>query len=231
MGALPGEPNAASLQRTILNVAERAGVALHIPPDASGVCCGMPFSSKGYAAAHAIAANHAIERLSAWSDQGRLPIVVDTSPCTYALLHCREALDEPNRERFDRLQIVDSVAFAHDELLPKLTVLRKTASVALHPVCSLVKLGLAGKLQALGSACSERAAIPRDAGCCGFAGDRGFLVPELTASATAREAAQVLAGEHDGYYSSSRTCELGMTRATGKPYRSIWFLLDQATRG
>lgn len=83
---------------------------------------------------------------------------------------------------------------------------------------------------ALGRACSDRASIPRDAGCCGFAGDRGFLVPELTASATAREAGEVLALTHDGYYSSSRTCELGMTRATGKPYQSIWFLLEQATR-
>lgn len=230
LGALPGEPEEGTLQETILRVAARAGVPLHLPRDDRGVCCGVPFSSKGYTDAHAIAANHAIDRLWSWSDRGRLPIVVDTSPCTYGLLHCREALSEENRERFDRLRILDSVEFAHDALLPQLQILRKATSVALHPVCSLVKLGLAGKLQAIGRACSERAEIPRDAGCCGFAGDRGFLVPELTESASAREAVQVLAEEHDGFYSSSRTCELGMTRATGKPYRSIWFLLDEATR-
>ena len=55
------------------------------------------------------------------------------------------------------------------------------------------------------------------------------MVPELTASATAREAAEVRLAQHDGYYSSSGTCEIGMARATGKPYRSIWFLLDEAT--
>ena len=231
LGALPGEPEAASLQETIVRVAARAGMPLHIPRDDRGVCCGVPFSSKGYSDAHAVAANHAIDRLWEWSDQGRLPIVVDTSPCTYGLQHCQEALRDENRERFDRLRIVDSVAFAHDDLLPRLKILRKARSIALHPVCSLVKMGLTGKLLGLGRACSEQAAIPRDAGCCGFAGDRGFLVPELTASATAREAMQVLAGEHDGFYSSSRTCEMGMTRATGKPYRSIWFLLDEATRG
>ena len=230
IGALPGEPQRLSLQEAIIGVSARAGVPLHLPRDASGTCCGVPFSSKGYSDAHAIAANHAIERFWAWSEEGRLPVVVDTSPCTYGLLHCRDALDEGNRERFDRLRIVDSVAFAHDTLLPRLRVARRAASVALHPVCSLVKLGLSGELLALGRACSARASIPRDAGCCGFAGDRGFLVPELTASASAREAAQVLAGPHDGYYSSSRTCELGMTRATGRPYRSIWFLLEEATR-
>jgi D-lactate dehydrogenase len=72
--------------------------------------------------------------------------------------------------------------------------------------------------------------VPRSAGCCGFAGDRGFLVPELTASATAAESREVLSGSFDGYYSSSRTCEIGLTRATGRPYRSFWYLLDEASR-
>ncbi|HEY4886824.1 MAG TPA: FAD-binding and (Fe-S)-binding domain-containing protein [Myxococcales bacterium] len=230
IGALPGEPNGASLQEAVVRVSGRVGLPVHVPRDAAGVCCGVPFSSKGYADAHAVAANQAIERMWKWSEQGRLPIVIDTSPCVYGILHSREALGLDNQERFDKLQIVDSVAFAHDRLLPRLRIQRKAASVALHPVCSLVKMGLVGKLQALARACSDRVCLPRDAGCCGFAGDRGFLVPELTASATAREAAEVRRAEHDGYYSSSRTCEIGMARATGKPYRSIWFLLDEATR-
>ena len=72
--------------------------------------------------------------------------------------------------------------------------------------------------------------MPVQAGCCGFAGDRGFLFPELTASATRREATEVMGGQHDGYYSSSRTCEIGMTRATGRIYRSFLYLLEEATR-
>jgi D-lactate dehydrogenase len=229
IGALPGEPNGTSLQEAVVRVCGRAELPVHVPRDAGGVCCGVPFSSKGYDDAHAVAANQAIERMWKWSDQGRLPIVIDTSPCVYGILHSRETLGPDNQERFDRLQILDSVAFAHDLLLPRLHIQRKAASVALHPVCSLVKMGLVGKLQAVARACSDRVCLPRDGGCCGFAGDRGFLVPELTASATAREAAEVRLAEHDGYYSSSRTCEIGMARATGKPYRSIWFLLDEAT--
>ena len=64
-----------------------------------------------------------------------------------------------------------------------------------------------------------------------FAGDRGFLFPELTQSATQGEAAELKGTTQDGYYSSSRTCEIGMTRATGQPYVSYLFLLEQATRG
>ena len=65
---------------------------------------------------------------------------------------------------------------------------------------------------------------------CGFSGGRGFLFPELTQAATRREAAEVQAGRHDGYFSSSRTCEIGITRATGQIYRSYLYLLEQATR-
>ena len=122
------------------------------------------------------------------------------------------------------------MAFAHDVLLPRLVVKRKLGSVALHPVCSLTKLNLTPKLEAIAAACAEEVVIPRDAGCCGFAGDRGFLFPELTASATRREAEEVKARGCEGHFSSSRTCEIGVTRATGNIYRSFLFLLETATR-
>jgi D-lactate dehydrogenase len=102
--------------------------------------------------------------------------------------------------------------------------------VALHPVCSITKLNLAAKLEAVAKACAELVVVPRTAGCCGFAGDRGFMVPELTASATKHEAAEVSSRPFDGYFSSSRTCEIGMTRSTSEVYRSFIYLLESATR-
>jgi len=80
------------------------------------------------------------------------------------------------------------------------------------------------------TACPGRVLVPRDAGCCGFAGDRGFMVPELTAAATRMEAAEVKGEVLDGHFSSSRTCEVGMTRATGACYRSFLYLLEACTR-
>jgi D-lactate dehydrogenase len=56
------------------------------------------------------------------------------------------------------------------------------------------------------------------------------LLPELTASATRLEGADVKAKHVDACYSSSRTCEIGMTRATGQIYRSYLYLLEKATR-
>jgi D-lactate dehydrogenase len=213
-----------------VELAQRAGVPVYIPGDIAGTCCGTPFSSKGLSRAHEIAINSAVERCWKWSEQGRLPIVIDTSPCTYGFRTARGYLTEVNQQRFDQMKFLDSIEFVHDELLPNLEIRSRADSVALHPVCSVTKLGLTPKLEAIAKACSEKVLIPLDAGCCAFAGDRGFLVPELTASATMLEAAEVKAKNPDACYSSSRTCEIGMTRATGQVYRSYMYLLEQATR-
>jgi D-lactate dehydrogenase len=230
MGRLPGEMADRSLMAVMIELGRRAAVPLYIPKDVAGVCCGTPFSSKGFADANKIALNVAVERFWQWSEQGKLPIVVDTSPCTYGFHTARQALTEENQQRFDKLTILDSIDFAHDELLPKLTVKSKSRSVALHPVCSVTKMGLAAKLEAIAKACSAETTMPVSAGCCGFAGDRGFLVPELTQSATLHEAAEVKAKHADECYSSSRTCEIGMSRATGQIYRSYLYLLEKTTR-
>jgi D-lactate dehydrogenase len=227
MGALPGD---VTLMGALLNVAERAGVKLYVPEDAVGVCCGVPFSSKGFDPAHHEAINHAIERFWKWSGEGAIPVVVDTSPCSYGLLTARPHLTAENQARYDKLRIIDSIEFANDRLLPRLTVARKVHSVVLHPVCSVTKMGLTNKLVSVAAACSDQVTVPQSAGCCAFAGDRGFLFPELTESATKPEAAEVREGNYDGHYSSSRTCEVGMTRATGKVYRSFIHLLDFATK-
>ena len=231
MGRLPGEPDDLTLMETLVTVAGRAQVPVYIPKKVVGTCCGVPFSSKGYEQGHQVAANRAIERFWEWSEEGRLPVVLDTSPCAYGLATCRAALTPENQRRFDRLRVLDGVAFVHDQLLPRLAVRRKLRSVTLHPVCSVIKLNLSPKLEAIARACSEQVTVPLHAGCCGFAGDRGLLFPELTESATRREAAEVQAGRHDGHYSSSRTCEIALPRATGQIYRSYLYLLEQATRG
>jgi D-lactate dehydrogenase len=230
MGALPGEQQEISVMQALLNVADRAGVKLYVPDDIKGNCCGVPFSSKGFEAAHSAAINHTVENFFRWSDGGRLPVLIDTSPCTYGLKTALPYLTPENQKKFDALIILDSVEFAHDQLLHKLPIHRRVSSVALHPVCSAAKMAITSKLARIAKACSEEVSVPSEAGCCAFAGDRGFLFPELTASATDAEARQVREEQHDGYYSSSRTCEIGMTRATGRVYQSYLHLLEYVSR-
>ena len=230
MGFLPNETSDLSLIEVVVTLGRRADLPVFIPRDLQGTCCGVPFSSKGYDQAYQFAVNRAISRFWRWSDRGRLPIVVDTSPCTYGLLTCRPHLSQENKQRFDAMRILDSVAFAHDEFLPRLRVKEKMGHVVLHPVCSLTKLNLTSKLEAIARACSDTVSIPRNSGCCGFAGDRGLLFPELTEAATREQSSELINNKYDGYFSSSRTCELAMTRAVGHIYRSYLYLLEKATR-
>lgn len=94
----------------------------------------------------------------------------------------------------------------------------------------LLRLGDAERLTALAAACAEEVVVPADTGRCAFAGDRGMLHPEPTAAATAREATEVSGREFDAYLSANRMCEIGMDRATGRPYRSVLLELERATR-
>jgi D-lactate dehydrogenase len=83
---------------------------------------------------------------------------------------------------------------------------------------------------AIAARCARSATVPLHLDCCAFAGDRGLLFPELTASATEKECAEVLAHDYQGYYSSNIPCEIGMSEATGKDYISIAYLVERASR-
>lgn len=128
------------------------------------------------------------------------------------------------------MTFLDSVEFIHDMLIPKLDIHPVQEAVILHPNCSAQKLGLQDKLFNIAKKCARTATVPLTLDCCGFAGDRGLLFPELTASATQNEAAEANSRDYGGYYSSNIPCEIGMSEATGKDYVSIVYLVERASR-
>jgi D-lactate dehydrogenase len=231
MGYPPGDSHSSDLLETLTTISRRAGVRVWIPPQMVGLCCGMPFGSKGYTRAYRDMLSRTLNHLWEWSEQGHLPVVLDASSCTYTLRTCGDVLASDDRARWEKLTILDPIEFAHDVLLHRLEIRPLPEKVILHPNCAGRKLGLQEKLLAVAQRCAADAVIPANLDCCGFAGDRGLLFPELTASATALESEEVRAFEYDGYYSSNLTCEMGMALATGKPYRSILYLLEKASAG
>jgi D-lactate dehydrogenase len=102
--------------------------------------------------------------------------------------------------------------------------------VTVHPSCSARHLSLAGLLESLAFALSDDVFVAIEATCCGMAGDRGLLHPELTAAATADQTRELGDRTFDAYLSSNRTCEVALEQATGKPYESVVQLLERATR-
>ena len=224
-------PEGRSLPAALVEVSRRAGMPVWIPPDVAGRCCAVPWSSKGLSAGFARMATATAAALWRWTGGGELPVVVDASSCAQGMgEELGEALGEEARERHARIEVIDSVTWALERCLPELEVGRKVAAAAIHPTCSGRHLGTNSDLVALAWALAEDVTVPAAAACCGFAGDRGFLHPELTAAATAPEAAELAGREFDAYLSANRTCEVGMQRATGKRYESPILLMEELTR-
>ncbi|RSS78356.1 FAD-binding and (Fe-S)-binding domain-containing protein [Streptomyces sp. WAC06614] len=226
-----GPADVLPLPEAVVAVSARAGRPVWIPGDVTGTCCATIWHSKGYAAGNRVMANRIVEAAWGWTAGGRLPLVVDASSCALGLAHeVVPYLSGPNRELHAALTVLDSVVWAARELLPHLEVRRTVGSAVLHPTCSMRHLGDEAELREVAAACAAQVVVPDDAGCCAFAGDRGMLHPELTASATRPEAAEVRAQAYDVHLSANRMCEVGMDRATGRRYRSVLQELERATR-
>lgn len=196
-----------------------------VPNGIDALCCGMPLSSKGMADGQTSMWQKTLTALRRATRDGELPIICDASTCTEEL---RELIQSDTSG--NPLTVIDAVEFATTHILPQLPGHQKIESLALHPTCSSTRTGINPALESLARGIAERVEIPENWGCCGFAGDRGMLHPELTESATRAQAAEVRAMDATAHVSCNRTCELGMTRATGKPYRHVLELLEELTR-
>jgi D-lactate dehydrogenase len=94
----------------------------------------------------------------------------------------------------------------------------------------MTHLGLGPSLHRIAEAMAHEVHTPIGTTCCGTAGDRGLLHPELVRSATREEKAGLENWPADAYVSANRTCEMGLRQATGMPFESFVFLLETLTR-
>jgi D-lactate dehydrogenase len=218
MGPPRDDPEQEPLPSKMEALLKKAGFRIVYPKTLGNLCCGQPFESKGLAEAADAKAREMEAALKEASRDGALPILCDTSPCSYRL---KTILPE-------HLRPLDIIEFIHDRMMDRLDFTRQTGLVALHVTCSGRKMGLEGKLLAIGQACAETAVIPESVGCCGWAGDKGWTTPELNAHAL-RGLKSELPERCTAGYSHSRTCEIGLTLHAGIPYRSIAYLVDRCT--
>jgi len=229
-GRDPDATDKMSLPEALLAVSARAGRPLWIPPDVQGNCCATPFSSKGFVRAHEDMSARIAEAFIRWSRDGALPVVVDAASCTHGLVkELAKGLSPDLATCFAKVKIIDSTQWCRD-LLPHLKVRKELDRIVLHPTCSMMHLGLVPALEAIAGSLSNEVETPIGAACCGTAGDRGLLHPELVRSATREEQAFVATSPAKFYLSANRTCEMGLRHATGRPYESFLFALELQTR-
>lgn len=230
LGAPRGGP-AISAAEAFLRVADRAGIGMRAPA-LPGRCCGLPFAAKGFPEARSRALSDLVRALWRASDGGRLRVVADASSCAQALRapDAGAALSDPrDRSRWRRLRVLHP-AEALLELLPRLSVRPRPERVAVHPTCGARKLGADGALLQVARACAPGARSPLALSCCGAAGDRGLLVPELPRAALELERAELLRGGFSAFYADNPACEAGLRAATGLPFRSFVHLVEESTR-
>lgn len=220
MGPAKGDPYKQPLHIVTQNLLEKAGYEVIYPERMSSLCCGTPWESKGLMK-HADQKSSELEaELLKASENGKYPVLCDTSPCLYRMRRVMEKT----------LKLYEPVEFIHEFLMDKLHFSKVDEVVAVHPTCTTTKMGLTAKLKAVADACASHVVLPEEVGCCGFAGDRGFNYPEVNKYALRKlrpviEQSKVVAG-----YSNSRTCEIGLSTNGGVPYMSIIYLVDRVTK-
>ncbi|MBN2570821.1 MAG: FAD-binding oxidoreductase [Ignavibacteriales bacterium] len=223
MGLTRTETEIESLTTVTHNLLVKANYDIIYPEKLSSLCCGMPFSSKGFFKIADYKSKELVEELLKASRNGEYPVLFDTSPCAYTII---KYLKGQNKSE---LKIYEPVEFIHDFLMDKLEFTRIEKTVAVHVTCTSVKMGLNDKFRKLAEACVTNVVIPPHITCCGFAGDRGFTFPELTASALKNLKSELPKECKEGY-SNSKTCEIGLSLHSGFDYKSIIYLVNKCTR-
>jgi D-lactate dehydrogenase len=215
----PSTSGEKQLGDVILELLTRAGYAPILPEGFDSLCCGQMLASKGMAEEADGMSNTLEAALMKASQNGKYPVIMDASTCTIRM----------QKHLADRLKLYDFHEFAVDALLPRLMLTKQTGPVALHVNCSVRKTGSDTKLKTLLTACVEQIIEPAGVTCCGFAGDRGFAVPELNRHAL-RHIHKDLPANCTCGVSTNRTCEIGLTAETGINYQSIAYLLEKCSR-
>jgi D-lactate dehydrogenase len=219
MGPAKGDLDKDSIPDAMVRVLLKAGYEIIYPQHLNTLCCGTPFESKGLFEQADIKAGQLEDALRQASENGRWPVLCDTSPCLYRM---RQVINSG-------LRLYDPVEFIHDFLMPRLEFTSLPQTVAIHHTCSAMKMGLEKKFHAVAGACAQNVIVPESVGCCGFAGDRGFTHPELNASAL-KDLQPAVSEICTAGYSTSRTCEIGLSLHSGIYYKSIVYLVDQCTK-
>ncbi|MBP2626874.1 MAG: D-lactate dehydrogenase (cytochrome) [Firmicutes bacterium] len=217
-GPAAGDKDQRQLSATMIHVMEKAGYEIIFPNEMDKLCCGMPFESKGLFETADNMSSELEQALAQCSNNGEYPIVCDTSPCIYRM---RKVMSK-------KLKLYEPLEFIHDYLMDLLDFKKQPETIAVHVTCSSTKLGLKEKFKSVAEACATKVVMPAKVRCCGFAGDKGFEVPELNESALS-ELKDSLPDDCHAGYSNSRTCEMGLSHRSGISYQSIIYLVDRCT--
>jgi D-lactate dehydrogenase len=217
MGLSKYDNQEVQLTEKMQQLLRKGGFNIIYPEGLNKLCCGMAFSSKGYKEAGIKKSKELEAALWKASNQGEYPILCDMSPCLYTMKENMEP----------KLKLYEPAEFILEHLIQHLEITPVEETISVYPVCSMKKMGFDQKLVSLARRCAKEVIVP-ETNCCGFAGDRGFTFPELNKHGLRELKAQLPPAVKQGY-STSRTCEIGLSLHSGIDYKSIVYLVDRVS--
>ncbi len=209
----------APLVDTIIELCNKAGYEVVFPKGMKNLCCGMIWESKGMPDIADRKTAELEKALLEASENGKYPVLCDQSPCLHRM-----------RDHINSMYLYEPAEFIHDFLAKELEFAPIDETIAVHVTCSSRRMGLANKIIGLARMCSRNVVVPTEIGCCGFAGDKGFMLPELNKYALRKLRPQIEQTGATHGYSNSRTCEIGLSTNSGIPYKSIAYLVNSCTK-
>lgn len=217
MGVSKSYCSEVEITRLTIRLLEKAGYNIIYPKNLDKLCCGMAFSSKGFVEAGKRVSDELQAALLEASNGGKYPVLCDMSPCLYTM--------HANMENTP-LHLYEPAEFTQKYLLPRLKITPCEDKVAVFAVCSAKKLAVDSILADIARKCAKEVVVVQS-NCCGFAGDRGFILPELNAHGLRFLKEQVYGC--DSGYATSRTCEIGLSYHSGLEFKSILYLVDKCS--
>ncbi|MBD3586747.1 FAD-binding oxidoreductase [Salinimonas sp. HHU 13199] len=211
-----GKDKHQNLNKTVVELLNKAKIAVRYPDALTSLCCGQPFESHGNMQAAQQYRERFVNALQTASENGRYPIITDNSTCALSSLSAPE------------IKVTELTQYLNEVVAPRLLITPVKAPVALHVSCSSQHLDGAAGLRALADKLCDEIFRPSHISCCGFAGDKGFTTPELNQAALSPLREQLPANCHRGI-SNSRTCEIGLSQASGIPYEHIAYLMNEVS--
>ena len=224
-----------SIAEAFENLCKKAKFTIVYPDNIQNLCCSKAYKNHTEIVAKLVKESYDSLRKS--SKDGAIPIVCDHSACSLELFKLLNEYALQNAQ--PKLQIIDMPAFIDSVLAPHLSFAPNHQKIALYAPCSTRNNALNKEstnweraLVSLAQRCGAEVVMDSSLKCCGFAGNKGFFVPELNASALENfgqdNGQNLFIGISKGF-SSSSTCEIGLSHKSGFSWQHIVYLVDSCS--
>lgn len=199
------------IQEVFESLCKKANIGIIYPPN--DLCCGKAYEN------YKDIQERNKEKIDAYLKSQNLPVVCDHSACSSKLI-----LNNKDYEIYDLSEYL--LKF----IAPKLKITKINEDIAIYTMCAMRKLKKENILKELAKLCTNKNIYEDlDTYCCAFAGYKGFLNPKLNISATNKFKTFYSKTDIKRGFSTSSTCEVGLSDATNISWQHIAYLLDECS--